>query len=356
MLFCLGTGRRRGLEDKPSNMGEANITPARMKELLKPLNSHNRVFVLDTDKRPLTPCRPARARQLLSGGLAAAYRRYPFTIILKKAMPNAVVEPVRLKIDPGSKTTGFALVEDRTNRAVFAAELEHRGQQIKSALDSRRAVRRSRRNRKTRYRQARWRYRTRLAGWLPPSLMHRVHTVMTWVARFRRYTRITAISLELIRFDTQALQNPEISGVEYQQGTLAGYEVREYLLEKWERKCAYCDAESVPLQVEHLHPRSRGGSDRISNLVIACEACNEAKGAKNVREFVTDESRLQNILKQAKTPLKECRRCQRHPLETVRSTQERRTTTRNRNRRTHQVQPLITRASESALARCGLRG
>jgi hypothetical protein len=128
-----------------------------MKELLKPLNSHNRVFVLDTDKRPLTPCRPARARQLLSTGKAAAYRRYPFTIILKKAMPNAAVEPVRLKIDPGSKTTGFALVEEKTNRVVFAAELEHRGQQIKNSLDFRRAVRRSRRNRKTRYRQARWR-------------------------------------------------------------------------------------------------------------------------------------------------------------------------------------------------------
>jgi 5-methylcytosine-specific restriction endonuclease McrA len=241
-----------------------------MKELLNPVHSQKRVFVLATDKHPLTPCRPARARQLLSTGRAAVYRRYPFTIILKKAMPNTIVEPVRLKVDPGSKITGFALVEQKTDHVVFAAELEHRGQQIKSALDSRRATRRSRRNRQTRYRQARWRYRTRPAGWLPPSLMHRIHTTMTWVARFRRYARITAISLELIGFDTQALQNPEISGLEYQQGTLAGYEVREYLLEKWERKCAYCGANSVPLQVEHLHPRSRGGSDRISQKGRIC--------------------------------------------------------------------------------------
>ena len=64
---------------------------------------------------------------------------------------------------------------------------------------------------------------------------------MTWVNRIRKYVPITGISQELVKFDTQAMQNPEVSGVEYQQGELAGYEVREYLLEKWDRRCAYCD-------------------------------------------------------------------------------------------------------------------
>ena len=75
----------------------------------------------------------------------------------------------------------------------------------------------------------------------------------------------------------QLIVNPEITGVEYQQGTLAGYELREYLLEKWQRKCAYCGAVNLPLQIEHIHPKSKGGSNRTSNLTIACEKCNQAK-------------------------------------------------------------------------------
>ena len=92
---------------------------------------------------------------------------------------------------------------------------------------------------------------------------------MAWVRRLMRWVPITALSQELARFDLQQMQNPEIQGAEYQHGTLFGYEVREYLLEKWDRKCAYCDAENVPLEIEHLHPKARGGSNRVSNLTIA---------------------------------------------------------------------------------------
>jgi 5-methylcytosine-specific restriction endonuclease McrA len=73
------------------------------------------------------------------------------------------------------------------------------------------------------------------------------------------------------------MQNPEISGMEYQQGTLQGYEVREYLLEKFNRQCAYCETANVPLEMEHVHLGSRVGSDRVGNLVIACRTCNEEK-------------------------------------------------------------------------------
>ncbi len=225
-----------------------------------------KVFVLDTNKQPLAPCHPARARQLLGKGKAAVYCRYPFTIILKREVKEADSQPFRLKIDPGSKTTGMAILNYRTGEVVWAAELQHRGWQIKSALDSRRAIRRSRRNRKTRYRKPRFNNRRRPKGWLPPSLMSRVYNIETWVARLRRYCPITAISLELVRFDTQAMVNPEISGIEYQQGELFGYEVREYLLEKFGRKCAYCGAENIPLQVEHIIPKTCGGSNRVSNL------------------------------------------------------------------------------------------
>ena len=120
-----------------------------------------------------------------------------------------------------------------------------------------------------------------------------------------RWAPVSALSVELVRFDTQALQNPEISGVEYQQGTLFGYEVREYLLEKWGRKCAYCDATGVPLQIEHILAKARSGSDRVSNLALGCEPCNKAKDSRDVREFVKDPKRLERILAQAKAPLRD---------------------------------------------------
>jgi len=108
---------------------------------------------------------------------------------------------------------------------------------------------------------------------------------MTWVKRLTRAVPIAALSQELVRFDTQLMQHPDITKTRYQQGTLAGYEVREYLLEKWQRRCAYCQATEGPLEIEHLVPRSRGGSDRISNLALACVPCNQRKGNQTAVEF-----------------------------------------------------------------------
>jgi 5-methylcytosine-specific restriction endonuclease McrA len=258
-----------------------------------------RVFVLSHDRQPLDPCHPARARELLDTGKAAVFRRYPFTIILKERMRSAsTVHDHRLKIDPGSKTTGIAIVQAGTNRVVFAAELSHRGQAIRTALLARRAIRRGRRQRHTRYRKARFLNRTRPTGWLAPSLSHRVQTTETWVRRLRKVCPITAISMELVRFDTQLMQDAEIVGVEYQQGELAGYEVREYLLEKWQRTCAYCGKQDVPLQIEHLTPHARGGSNRVSNLTLACEPCNQQKGTQTAAEFGHPE-----LQARAKAPL-----------------------------------------------------
>jgi hypothetical protein len=128
---------------------------------------------------------------------------------------------------------------------------------------------------------------------------------MTWVTRIRRWAPVAAISTELVRFDMQALDTPEISGVQYQQGTLAGYEVREYLLAKWGRKCCYCDVENVPLNIEHLTAKAVGGTNRISNLAIACVPCNQRKAAKPLEVFVKDKARLARIRAQTKRPLKD---------------------------------------------------
>lgn len=244
------------------------------------------VFVLSSDGKPLDPCHPARARKLLTAGKAAVWRYRPFAIRLNaRTAGESVTHPLRLKLDPGSVTTGLALVCEEPSRLEWAGELTHRGRQIRDSLLSRAALRTSRRQRKTRYRPARFDNRRRHKGWLPPSLLHRVETCLTWVRRLQRLAPVTALAVEVVRFDTQALVNPEISGAEYQQGTLAGYEIREYLLEKWQRTCAYCGAPSVPFQVEHIVPRSRGGSNRVSNLTLACEPCNQKKGDRTAEEF-----------------------------------------------------------------------
>jgi len=222
-------------------------------------------------------------------------------------MDDPVVAELRIKIDPGSKTTGIAIINDQSGKVVFAAELSHGGQQIKSDLDDRCGVRRGRRNRHTRYRKARWQNRrNKKKGWLPPSLQSRISNVITWVQRLARVCHITTISLERVKFDMQLMENAEISGVQYQQGTLQGYEIREYLLEKWGRKCTYCGKENIQLQIEHMVPRAKLGTDRISNLCLACDKCNKAKGTKDIKDFLKKKpDLLKRIEALAKAPLKD---------------------------------------------------
>jgi hypothetical protein len=184
----------------------------------------SQVFVLDTNKRPLDPVHPGRARLLLKQGKAAVYRRYPFTLILKHTLEQPMLRPLRVKIDPGSHTTGLALVNDASGQVVWAAELSHRGEQIE--------------------------------------------------------------------------------GLEYQQGTLCGYEVREYVLLKWNHQCAYCDARDVPLELDHVQPRAKRDSNRVSNLTLACTSCNQRKSNQDVRTFLKEQpERLARLLAHLRAPL-----------------------------------------------------
>jgi hypothetical protein len=94
--------------------------------------------------------------------------------------------------------------------------------------------------------------------------------------------------------------------MEYQQGELHGYEIREYLLEKWGRACSYCQKKELPLQVEHIVPRAKGGTNRISNLCLACEKCNREKGIQYLKDFLKKKPEvLKKITAQAKAPLKD---------------------------------------------------
>ena len=269
-----------------------------------------KVFVLDKDHKPLMPCGPARARKLLKAGRARVHKLQPFTIrIVDRSLADSVVQKVVVKVDPGSKETGIAVVredEEETHHALYFINLKHRGAAIRDALTSRRQLRRGRRSRNLRYRAPRFLNRSKPKGWLPPSLQHRVDTTLSWVNRLRRLAPVSGIAQELVKFDTQLMQNPDISGVEYQQGELAGYELKEYLLEKFGRRCVYCAKSGVPLNVEHIVPKARGGSNRLSNLAIACVECNQKKGAKPIEEFLKGKPELlARVRKQLKTPLRD---------------------------------------------------
>ena len=308
-----------------------------------------RVFVMDKNRQPLDPCHPARARELLKKGRAAVFRRYPFTIILTdRDIADSTVHSHRAKFDPGSRTTGVALLNESTGTVVWGAEIELRGTAIHLRMTRRAELRRARRNRKTRHRaprslnrhpatcvvcgkNARHGHKTcslhararpenpTTVRRLAPSLESRVANVETWAKRLCRLAPVGAISMELVRFDLQKLENLEIQGVEYQQGELAGYEVKEYLLLKFGHKCAYCDglSKDLVLEVEHMTPRSRGGTDRVSNLAIACHTCNQTKGKRTPEEWVVllrhsrkaiDQRRVVNcgrVRAQANTPLKD---------------------------------------------------
>jgi 5-methylcytosine-specific restriction endonuclease McrA len=248
-----------------------------------------RVFVFDKHRKPLMPCHPARARALLKARKAAVLRRQPFTIILTER-DGGDVQALEAKFDPGSKTTGIALNLHGQNgvRTIWAANLRHRGHQISEALTSRATTRRARRNRKTRYRAARFDNRAKPKGWLAPSVLSRIHNCETWAVRLCRSSPVTCFTVETVRFDTQKMTNPDIAGAEYQQGELAGYELREFILYRDRHTCQYCHGASRDpvLEIDHIQARSKGGSDSVKNLVTSCRTCNQAKGNKLIGQWL----------------------------------------------------------------------
>ncbi|MFI0453472.1 RNA-guided endonuclease IscB [Actinomadura sp. 6N118] len=268
------------------------------------------MFVLDKHGTPLQPCHPARARELLRKGRAVVHRHTPLVIRLKdREAADSEVDGVEAGIDPGSQHTGIAVftAQGGERRGRYAIQLDHRGATIGKKMEQRAGYRRRRRSANLRYRAPRFNNRKRPQGWLAPSLRHRVDTAVSWVDRLSRWAPVRAVHVERVAFDTHLLSaGGPLEGMEYQHGTLHGYEVREYLLAKWGRVCVYCAATDTPLNIDHIHPRSRGGSDRVSNLTLACVPCNQAKSNRPIEEFLAAKPKiLARILAQAKTPLRD---------------------------------------------------
>ena len=242
----------------------------------------NRVLVIGHDKRPLDPCGHARARKLLNSGRAVRHAWNPFTIqLLDRAAEDGrtVTHQHEIRVDPGQKHTGIALVMELPDeqRVLWQGELDHPGG-VSARLTQRRSYRRRRRG-ELRHRAPRFCNRKRGEATLPPSIDTLRRHTLRWVEVLHGRAPVTRACIETARFDTHKMWNPDVQGVEHQHGTLAGTHIREFVRLRDGARCRYCDAKSWKsdrrFTLDHVVPRARGGSNRPSNMVWACEQCTQ---------------------------------------------------------------------------------
>ena len=234
------------------------------------------VYVLNVNGQPLMPTdRHGKVKHLLKEGKAKVVKRCPFTIQLTYETSN-YRQPITLGVDAGSKMIGLSATTD--TKEVYAGEVELRNDIVK-LLSDRRELRRSRRNRKTRYRACRRdnRKATKQKGWLAPSIRHKIDTHLKVVADLHKILPITKIVAEVAAFDIQKIKNPDISGIEYQWGEqLDHWNVREYVLFRDNHQCQCCKGKSKDkiLEVHHIESRKTGGN-APNNLITLCETCHD---------------------------------------------------------------------------------
>ena len=232
------------------------------------------VYVLSHTGSALMPTqRHGKVRRLLRDGLAHVVMRTPFTIQLDYESTE-FTQPVTLGVDAGSTHVGLSATTDA--KELFSAEVMLRTDIVKllsQRLESRR-IRRSR----LRYRAPRFDNRKRPDGWLAPSVENRVQTHLRLIEKARSILPVTKTVIEVAQFDQQLLKNPDISGVQYQQGEQMGFwNTREYILCRDDHKCQHCKGKSKDpvLNVHHIESRQTGG-DAPNNLITLCEACHKA--------------------------------------------------------------------------------
>ena len=225
----------------------------------------------------------AEARILIRKKLAVVHKVYPFTIRLRDNSCVSQDRAYTVKIDPGSKHTGVAITDD-TNQVVMLAEIEHRGSVVKKKLDSRRVVRHHRRQRKTRYREARFDNRVKPKGWLAPSVKSRADNVINFIKKYKKFLNITKVEIERVSFNvSQMSSETKLYGADYQQGPLYQKKLRDFIFSRSNGKCSYCGAKAE--EIDHIISRSNGGTNSTYNLVAACKSCNQMKSNLSLKEF-----------------------------------------------------------------------
>lgn len=230
-----------------------------------------RVFVVNQRGEALMPCTQRKARLLLKEGKAKIYRYSPFTIQL--TIPTGEnKQDCHVGVDTGAKHIGVAITSE--NKVLFKGEVELR-QDVKSNLDTRRMCRKSRRNRKTRYRKMRFLNRKREQGWLPPSLQNRINHTYRWIDEMCNLAPNPTLHIEVGKFDIAKMINPEIREIDYQRGQTYGfYNVRYFVFARDGYTCQCCGkSKDKILRTHHIIYKSQGGTDRADNLITVCTDC-----------------------------------------------------------------------------------
>ena len=238
------------------------------------------VYVLSKRGKPLMPCSPRKARRLLDAGRAEVVSRTPFTIRLAMATGESV-QPVTLGVDPGYAHVGLSAISDR--KELYAADAKLRTDIVKLNAE-RAAYRRTRRNRKTWYRKPRFLNRKKSAGWLAPSIQHKLDSTVRLVEGIKNMLPVSKVVVEVAAFDIQRIKNSDISGVAYQQGEQSGFwNVREYVLFRDGHTCQHCKGKSKDpiLNIHHIESRQTGG-DRPQNLITLCKTCHDQHHRKEI--------------------------------------------------------------------------
>ena len=230
------------------------------------------VYVISQNGQPLMPTENhAKVRILLKNKKAKVIKRCPFTIQLAYDSTN-YTQDITLGVDSGSKHIGLSATT--RSKVLFESDVELRND-IVNLLSIRRQNRRTRRNRKTRYRKPRFNNRRRKEGWLAPSVQNKVDSHLTVIRKVHDILPITKVIVEVASFDIQKIKNPMISGTEYQQGEqLDFWNVREYVLFRDGHICQCCKGKSKDkiLNVHHIESRHTGGN-APNNLITLCETC-----------------------------------------------------------------------------------
>ena len=278
-----------------------------MNERESPYN-RTTVPVLDRHGQPLAPARPSRVRRWLESGRATkVWTKGIFAVQLHDLdAAHATTGNFALNINTG-ETSGIAITresQDGKHRTIVGAyEHQHRNSEIHRELDDRRDKRKHRRSR-VRHRPARFDNRTksRQEGWLSPSTRSLADDHHALQETMLSLYPISQIRVQDLKFDTQRMQNPDIRGAEYQEGTLQGWHLKHYIFKRDGWACLYCGSpgtEKNPLTLDHVIPESKGGPSRVQNLVTACMRCNKKKDNRPVTELLTnDPERLAKILQQ----------------------------------------------------------
>ena len=220
------------------------------------------------------PTSPAKARRLLKTGKAKVVKRTPFTIQLIYGS-SGYKQDIKLGVDTGYKFIGLSAVSSA--KELFCSEIKLRTN-IPKLLSEKKQYRRTRRN-KLWYRKARFLNRTKSkkAGWLAPSVEHRLNEHIKAINFVKSILPITQINLEVAAFDIQKIKDPDISGVEYQNGEQKNFwNIREYVLYRDGHKCQHCGKSNTILNVHHITPKADGGTNRPDNLITLCESCHNA--------------------------------------------------------------------------------